>query len=219
VLSGDAVPDSGSVSMNGRALSAWARRDLARARAVLPQDSALGFAFTALEVVLMGRSPHVTWSETPADYEIAGRALELVEAAHRAERIYPTLSGGERQRVQLARVLAQVWEHSDVEHRYVLLDEPTSNLDLAHQFLTLDVAGRFAREGAGVLVILHDLNLAAHYADEVVLLEAGRLAAAGPPDSVLVPETIARVFGMSVRVDRHPATGGPLVIPLPTARS
>jgi iron complex transport system ATP-binding protein len=214
-LAGDVAPSAGSVSLGGRPISDWPRDELARVRAVLPQDSSLSFPFTALEVAAMGRMPHARGGESPRDAAIARDALELVEADHLAARLYPTLSGGERQRVQLARVLAQVWEPHASGARYLLLDEPTSSLDLAHQYLTLATARRFADEGAGVLVVLHDLNLAARYADRVAMMKAGAVVAAGPPDEVLTTERILDTFGMRVLVVPHPDTGGPLVIPRP----
>jgi iron complex transport system ATP-binding protein len=171
-------------------------------------------------VALMGRLPHLKGAESARDYEIAHAALEAVEAEHLAERLYTTLSGGEKQRVQLARVLAQIWEarHDETDTdgaRFLLLDEPTSNLDLAHQHSTLGVARRFAREGVGVLVILHDLNLAAQYADRILMLNDGRIAHAGSPREVLTRDAIHEVFGVEAIVTRHPSADCPLVVPVP----
>jgi iron complex transport system ATP-binding protein len=214
VISGERTPSAGEVWLEGRRLAEWPRIERARTRAVLPQDSTLAFAFTALEVVLIGRTPHVRGAEQPADLAIARAALEAAGAADLEARLYPTLSGGERQRVQLARVLAQIWEAPPAGARYLLLDEPTSSLDLAHQHDTLALARRFAAEGAGVVAILHDLNLAAQYADRIVVLRNGRLIAAGSAGEVLTPEVILEVFGMPVIVGLHPHLDCPLVIPL-----
>jgi len=218
VLCGDAEPGDGAVWMNGRPLAAWSLIERARVRAVLPQDSTLNFPFTAFEVVLMGRTPHVRGAESAHDYEIARAALAATEAGHLTERLYPTLSGGERQRVQLARVLAQIWEPPADGARYLLLDEPTSNLDLAHQHSTLAIARRFARAGVGVLVIVHDLNLAAQYADRILMLKDGRVVAAGPPAEVLTQAAIRATFDMPVLITRHPALDCPLVVPTPEQR-
>lgn len=216
LLSGDARPERGSVTLQNKPLSQWHKRDLARSRAVLPQTSLLGFGFSALEVVLMGRSPHIQGIERPADYAIARAALAAARVEHLAERSYLTLSGGEQQRVQLARVLAQIWE--DTGARYLLLDEPTNNLDLAHQHVTLAIAADFARHGVGVIAILHDLNLAAQYADHVLVMSAGRALAYGRPNTVFTPALIREAFDMAVTILPHPSLDCPLVIAEPQAR-
>jgi iron complex transport system ATP-binding protein len=213
-LCGDTPLSGGEVLMSGRSLADWSLMERAQARAVMPQDSTLNFPFTVFEVVLMGRTPHLRGAEGARDYEIARAALEAVDARHLEERLYPTLSGGERQRVQLARVLAQIWEKT-TEDRYLLLDEPTSNLDLAHQHSTLAVARRFAYEGLGVLVILHDLNVAAQYADRVLMLNQGRLVNYGTPVEVFTREIIYETFALHVMVTKHPSMECPLIIPTP----
>jgi len=180
---------------------------------VLPQASNLAFGFTAFEVVLMGRSPHFRGSESREDHAIALEAMRLTQIDHLAGRVYTTLSGGERQRVQLARVLAQIWQgHSP---RYLLLDEPTNNLDLAHQHITLRIARQFAACGVGVLAILHDLNLAAQVAERILVLKAGRMYASGTPSEVLTPQVVEAAFNLPVLVQPHPCFNCPLVIPLP----
>ena len=199
LLAGDEAPSSGEVQLAGRPLAAWAPRDLARARAVLPQQSALAFAFTALEVALMGRAPHDAGGDGPEDLAAARRALAIVGLEGFEERLYPTLSGGERQRVQLARVIAQIGLGGRGE-RYLLLDEPTSSLDLAHQHGALRIARRMAREGAGVIVVLHDLNLAAEYADRIGVLSRGALLSSGSPRDVLTRETLREAFHIEARI-------------------
>lgn len=215
-LSGEWQPSRGTVTLNDKPLTQWPLADLARMRAVLPQDSTLNFPFTVLEVALLGRTPHLRGRERPHDLTVARAALEAAEASHLATRLYPTLSGGERQRVQLARVLAQVWDApQDGAARYLLLDEPTSNLDLAHQHQTLAIARRFAAQGVGVFIILHDLNLAAQYADRLLLLKAGRVVVTGSPVEVLQAELLREVFQLPVIVTHHPQLIAPLVLPLP----
>jgi iron complex transport system ATP-binding protein len=211
-LSGELASSDGDVWLCNRPLRAWPLREQARMRAVLPQQSTLTFAFTVREVVLLGRAPHSQGIDGPHDQAIAAAALAAVDADHLAERWYTTLSGGERQRVQLARVLAQIWEPLADRPRFLLLDEPTSSLDIAHQHATLAIAQRWARQGVGVLAVLHDLNLAAQYADRLAVLRAGRKVADGSPNDVLTPALIADVFGMPVQVLRHPTMGCPLVV-------
>jgi iron complex transport system ATP-binding protein len=185
---------------------------------VLPQESHLAFAFPVRDVVLMGRFPHVNGSETPRDVEICDSALARVEAGHLADRLYPTLSSGEKQRVQLARVLAQIWEPPPVGLRYLLLDEPTAGLDLAHQHDALHAARDWARGGAVVLAVLHDLNLAMTYADDVWVLDHGRLAAAGPIEETLTVALIAHVFNVAAEFLPRPGEARPVILTRPLAK-
>ncbi|EXJ16452.1 hemin ABC transporter ATP binding protein [Imhoffiella purpurea] len=211
-LSGELRPDAGEIRLNGVPLAAWSSGDCARRRAILPQQSPLNFPFTALEVAAMGRIPH--GGPGPGDTRIAAAALAAAEAEHLAERRYTTLSGGERQRVHLARILAQLWSPlPNDEPRYLLLDEPTASLDLAHQHATLALARRWTDRNIGVLVVLHDLNLAAQYGDRIALMKQGRLLALDRPRAVLEPPLIEQAFGLPVSVIPHPEMGCPLVIP------
>lgn len=213
-LSGELRCAAGDVLLEGRSLHRWPHLERARRLGVLPQESSLGFGFTALEVALLGRSPHARRGAGGADLDAAVAALEATDARHLASRSYTTLSGGERQRVQLARVLAQLSEVPEVGSRYLLLDEPTASLDLAHQHLVLEAARRFAREGGGVLAVLHDLNLAARHADRIAVLAQGKLVEVGTPAEVLRPELIASTFGLAVEVVEWPQVPGPWVIPV-----
>jgi iron complex transport system ATP-binding protein len=214
-LSGEEPPDEGEVEMLGRPMKSFSARELARTRAVLSQSSSLDFGFTVFEVALMGRLPHVQLKESPRDLEIVTAALEAAGVAHLSERIYTTLSGGERQRVQLARVMAQLGDprgKEDLPPRLLMLDEPTSNLDVAHQHAALALAREQARTGAAVLAVLHDLNLAGQYADRLALLRDGHLVACGPPAEVLTFDNIWRVFEVNTMVVPHPTLPVPLVV-------
>jgi iron complex transport system ATP-binding protein len=214
-MCGDVKILSGEIALENRDLKDWDYHELARKRAVLSQHSELNFPFTAREVALLGRNPHIRGNETKKDFEIVNRALELVEAGHLAEQSFPTLSGGERQRVHLARVLAQIWEKPKNPKRYLFLDEPTASLDLAHQHLTLQTVRQFADEGTAVLVVLHDLNLAAQYADKVLILQNGRTVAFDTPKNIFVSETIRDVFGVDVYITRHAKNYDlPLIVPI-----
>ncbi len=215
LLTGDWKPSAGSVSVMGRPLESWSRQELARRRAVLLQSSHLSFAFSVSEVVLMGRIPHNHGTESARDYDIAEQALAYVGMSRFADRLYQTLSGGEQQRVHLARVLAQIWEPPAAGERYLLLDEPTSSLDLLYQQQVLNVARQFARAGTAVLVILHDLNLAAQYADRILMLKAGQARYVGVPQQVLTSHHIQEVYDTPVAVIAHPHSNTLLVTPLP----
>ncbi|MDD0972532.1 heme ABC transporter ATP-binding protein [Pseudomonas fontis] len=207
-LCGELAVSEGSVSLEGRALADWPGQDRAKRLAVLPQSSSLNFAFSVNEVVGMGRLPYATGRVR--DAEIVAEALRAADALHLAGRSYLALSGGERQRVHLARVLAQLWPGA--EGQTLLLDEPTSMLDPLHQHTILQAVRDFAERGAAVMVILHDLNLAARYCDQLLLLQEGLPHAYGPPAEVLTAEALAAVYGLEVLIQQHPERGHPLII-------
>lgn len=207
-LCGELSPAQGQVYLDQRRLADWQGSERARRLAVLPQTSTLSFAFRVEDVVAMGRLPHA--SGRLRDAQIVMQALQAADAVHLAGRSYLALSGGERQRVHLARVLAQLWPGG--EGQILLLDEPTSMLDPLHQHTTLQATRAFAEQGAAVMVILHDLNLAARYCDRLLLLDRGRPHALGSPDEVLRIAPLQAVFGLEVLVQRHPERGHPLIV-------
>lgn len=207
-LCGELAASAGEVSLDGKPLHDWARSQRAQRLAVLPQVSTLDFAFRVEDVVGMGRLPYQRGRVR--DDEIIAAALAAADAGHLSGRSYLALSGGERQRVHLARVLAQLWPGQ--AGQTLLLDEPTSMLDPLHQHTTLQAVREFADRGAAVLVILHDLNLAARYCNRILLLENGRPVALDTPQQVLRPDTLQAVFGLEVLVQPHPERGHPLII-------
>ena len=211
ILSGEMLPDGGTVRYNDREAAQYQPRDLARLRAVLPQSSVLSFPFTALEIVRMGAVAQGSTSPV----EQARRALARVGMTGFEGRSYPLLSGGEQQRVQFARALAQVPHAVDkaAGPRALLLDEPTSSLDIGHQISVLEVARDFARAGGVVLAILHDLNLAAEFADHLVVMSHGRIVAEGPSAETIRDHTIADVYGIAGAVGRVPQAHIPYVLP------
>ena len=197
-------PGAGRVELDGRPLTDFSRRELARQIAYVPQESGVPFPFTAGQLVLLGRTPHLGLLAfaSRADDPAAEAALRRLGLEALADRSVLELSGGERQLVQLARALAQ-----DAE--VLLLDEPTAHLDLGHRALVLGVLRALAREGRAVLVVSHDLS-AAGYANRVALLAEGRILAAGAPSEVLRPDRLRAAFGVEVQVFATPA--GPVVI-------
>ncbi len=206
LLTGDLEPDAGEVRLAGRPLGRWRPKDAARERAVLSQQVILQFAFTVTQVVGMGRAPYrAIDTPTEAAHAIA-EALEATELTHLAARVYPTLSGGERRRADLARVLVQ-------RTPVLLLDEPTATLDVRHRELVLAVAQELARSGCAVVAVLHDLNLAAAYADRITVLAEGRLRADAAPRDALDPELLSDVYRHRMVVVDDPVHGGPLVVP------
>lgn len=200
---------SGKVGANGDDLLSLPAIKRARYLAVVPQAVSLPPAFTAWETVLLGRTPYLNFlgQISEKDEQIARLALQKVDALELAERRVGELSGGEQQRVLLARALAQ-------STPVLLLDEPTAHLDLQHQVSLMETVRSLAHtDNLAVLVALHDLNLAAHYADRVVLLVAGEVKAAGTPRQVLTPELISTAYHLPVRVVPHPFADVPLVLP------
>lgn len=200
------VPDQPAVAMNGRSLEQLSGLDQARQRAILTQKPSLNFDLLVAEVVAMGAYPFPELTQTDKD-EFARRALDLAGAQYLAERRYAGLSGGEQQRVQFARVLLQLLAACSRSSGpcYLLLDEPTSSLDPQASQIVLRAAHRISREASvGVLVVLHDINLATLWADSIVLLHEGKVLACGAPSSVVQPDLIERVYGMKVHVMPHP---------------
>ncbi|MFT4288870.1 heme ABC transporter ATP-binding protein [Nocardioides sp.] len=204
VLAGDLAPSRGEATLDGVDLAAWKYLALARHRAVLTQEHRLAFGFRAGEVVAMGRAP---WARTPReddDETVVADALRRTEIEQLRDRVFPTLSGGEKARVSFARILAQ-------ETPLVLLDEPTAALDLRHQDQVLAQARRLASAGHAVVTVIHDLSVAAAYADRICVLADGTVAADGTPEEVLRPELIGRVYEHPVDVLHH--QGRLLVVP------
>ncbi|MEU9284335.1 ABC transporter ATP-binding protein [Streptomyces sp. NPDC048275] len=199
LLCGVLAPASGVVTLDGRPLAELRRKDIARRVAVVEQQADTQVELSVAEVVRLGRVPHRrAWiPPTPADEDAVRSALDRTGLADRPDQPWHTLSGGERQRVQIARALAQ-------EPRELLLDEPTNHLDLQHQLDVLDLVSALPVTS---VVALHDLNLAAMYCDQVVVLGRGRVVAAGTPGDVLTEELIAEVYGVRVAVS-HPAGDG-----------
>lgn len=203
VLAGERQPDEGEVWLEAVSLRHAPQRELAQRRAVLLQNTVLDFAFTAEEVVELGRLPH---SGTPRQFDdgtAVAAACRLTGIDAFRNRSYQTLSGGEKQRVQFARAIAQIWRRpgeAETGPRYLLLDEPTSALDLRHQRAVLDVARRLADDGVGVLAAIHDLNLASAYADDVILLRDGRVLASGPADEIMTGDKLGACFDVKIEI-------------------
>jgi iron complex transport system ATP-binding protein len=207
VVAGDQRMSAGTVEIAGRNLTDWTVRDLARRRAVLLQQNGVFFPFTVQQVVEMGRAPWLGTALDRDDGEAVAWALDLADVTRFAPRQLPSLSGGERARAGLARALAQ-------RTGVLLLDEPTAALDISHQEDVLTVARQRARDGDAVLVVLHDLSLAAAYADRVTLLHRGRVVADGTPDEVLTASQLSAVYDHPIEVLRHPHTGTAIVVPV-----
>lgn len=203
LLLGVLRPSSGRVKFCGRDTATWSRREIARRIGVVTQLEEIPFPITVLELVTMGRYPHLgPWRSASADDRAAiTRAMERCEVEHLAGRPMATLSGGERQRARLARALAQ-------EPATFVLDEPTASLDIAHEMTIFELLGALAsRDGASVVIVTHHVNLAARYADRLMLLDAGQVVAEGRPADVLTRETIELAYRWPINVFPHPGPG------------
>ncbi|HNI35230.1 MAG TPA: heme ABC transporter ATP-binding protein [Microthrixaceae bacterium] len=205
-LSGDIDALPGTVTVNGTSVADWTSLELALRRGVLPQRSDVSFPFTVEQVVRMGREPWRNTEAEDADDVIVAWATESTDVVALMGREFPSLSGGEQARAALARVLAQ-------QPGLLLLDEPTASLDIAHQEQVLGIARTRAEAGDAVVVVLHDLGLAAAHADRVVVVSGGVVVADGPPADVMTDALLSAVYGCAIEVLRHPRTGALMVLP------
>ncbi len=211
VLSGISKTGKQGLNILGRPLTGYSRKSLARTIAFVPQFVPFDFHFSVTEVVLFGRSPHLGMMglEQKEDLEIAKQAMAFTEVDHLAHRRIDQLSGGERQRVFIARAICQ-------QPRIMLLDEPTASLDLAHQIRVMDLMERLKEEKKiTVVMVSHDVNLAAMFADNLLLLKEGRIVELGPPREVLTYSTLEKAYGCTLLVDENPLGGSPRITPVP----
>ena len=214
VINGILKPKVGTVFLSNRNIFEMGEKERAKILASVPQDTYVNFDFTVWDIVMMGRFPYLNrfqW-EREEDEKVVEYCMKLTNVLHLSERSIREISGGERQRVIIARALAQ-------EPKVLLLDEPTSNLDISYQIEIMDLLRRLSRE-KGIIIIcaIHNLNLAARYCDRVVLLNKGRIVAMGPPEKVLTKDNIKRVYGIDVWISRHPITGTLYIVPLKPVR-
>lgn len=206
-LTGLRHPDKGDVLLGGRSIARLDRRERARLIGLLPQRPDIHWDVEVQALVALGRLPHQgRWGAGPADVAAVSAAMAATDCAHLAQRNVMRLSGGEQGRVLLARVLAG-------EPQWLLADEPLASLDPGHQLDVLDRLKQCASNGAGVVVVLHDLTLAARIADDVLVLKQGRIIASGPRAGVLTPDVLAEAYGVEVHIGES-ATGEPMVVPL-----
>lgn len=203
-INGVLQPDSGTVWVDEEPITTLSARSLSRQVATVPQDTHVGFAFTAEQIVEMGRTPHRSRLDWSDDSDPVDRALERTDTTQLADRQVGELSGGERQRVLLARALAQ-------EPDALLLDEPTASLDINHQINVLELATGLVTDGRAALAAIHDLDLAAQFCDRLLLLHDGSVRARGPPETVLRDEQLDTAFETTTAVSQDPVTGAPRV--------
>ncbi|WP_235735811.1 heme ABC transporter ATP-binding protein [Nocardioides alcanivorans] len=205
VLAGDHTPTNGDVRLRGESLRSFSSQHAARERGVLMQKQTLSFGFVVRDVVMMGRAPWHRSPQSDLDEAIVDEAIKRADVGHLTSRHFPTLSGGEQGRTAFARLLAQ-------DTPVLMLDEPTAALDIHHQEQVLSVVREAADAGAAVVVVLHDLSLAAAYADQVCVLARGEVRALGRPDDVLTSDLLSEVYSHPVQVLRH--EGQLVVVPV-----
>ncbi len=206
ILSGEISCRHGQVDYNGQRIQDLSSRQLAEVRAVMPQHSSVNFPFTAKEVVELG----LVSARTKHPKLLIQEVMEATNTSHLENQLFNQLSGGEKQRIQLARVLVQIWEHQPFP-RYLLLDEPTSSLDIAQQHAVLKILDRLKSRNIGILIILHELNLAAQYADRVLLLKDGLIARCGSVQEVMEEKLLQKVFDYPIQLVRNPTDGRVIV--------
>lgn len=208
LIAGDIPLSDGKLLLDGKSRGQWQARPLARKLAYLPQLSLLNFPYTVEEVVALGRMPHDTG--LAIDEEIFDQVMAATDITGLRGRLYTRLSGGEKQRVQLARVFAQIWDAG--VGGLLLLDEPTTALDLSHQQLVATAVRQLAQTGCAVALAIHDLNLVAGLADTIAVLDKGRIAACGSPREIFTEDLFRDVFSIDVLISQHPGRDQLLVI-------
>jgi iron complex transport system ATP-binding protein len=212
LLSGEINNFDGQLRYNGSDIKNLTKLALAASRAVLSQQTELGFPMTVEEVVMLGRNPHFEFNPSKKDIEIVKEVMALLDLNSFTHRNYQTLSGGEKQRVHYARVLAQIWESPKGEQRYLFLDEPLNNLDIYYQELFLSIAVSLLNETTTLIGVVHDINIALRYADQLCLLKEGALIKNGAPEKIVDAILIKEVFNIDTLIIKHPLTGKPVVL-------
>jgi iron complex transport system ATP-binding protein len=212
LLSGELENYDGRIMYNNSDIKTYTKQGLAATRAVLSQQTELSFPMTVEEVVMLGRNPHFEFNPTRKDTDKVQEVIALLDLTSFIHRNYQTLSGGEKQRVHYARVLAQIWDQPKGEHRYLFLDEPLNNLDLYYQQSFLSIAISLLNETTTLIGVVHDINIAMRYADELFFLKEGELIKNGAPEKIVDAILIKEVFNVDTQIITHPSSRKPIVI-------
>lgn len=212
ILSAEIEAYQGNILYEGKDVKKITKQNLSQYRAVLSQHTELSFPMRVDEVVMLGRHPHFEISPSKKDNQIVQDALDLLSLQNLAGRNYQTLSGGEKQRVQYARVLTQIWETPQQGLRYLFLDEPLNNLDVYYQQQFLSIAQSFMNDATILIGVVHDINIAIRFAQQLYFFVNGKIVAQGVPENIVQPALLKKVFDIDTNIMNHPQTGKPIII-------
>ena len=212
MLSGECQETTGKILFKDKETKDWDMTDLACNRAVLSQSNHLSFPFTVLDIIKMGRYPLRNFTNKKRDDEICKTVLEILDLNDYMEQNYMTLSGGEKQRVQLARVLSQIWSEDDYNGKVLILDEPTSFLDINHQLILFDLLSSLNKKGLTIIMVLHDLNHAIQYSNKIVILKNGFLAGSGLTGELMNPDLLKDVFEVNIKIVKGEGMAKPILL-------
>ncbi len=212
VLTGEHEHQQGTISINNKNMRHYKRDELARTRSVVNQHTEVSFPFSLRNIIAMGRHPHR--SNQDVDNQVIDEAMRMAEVREFTDRIFNTLSGGEQQRGQMARAIAQILPIGSDSKRYILLDEPISNMDLSHQHGTLNYLKKLTEQQVGVLIVIHDLNLASLYADRIAVMHKAKLKLVGTPSEIITTELLENVFRLKADISVHPKYECPMISPI-----
>jgi iron complex transport system ATP-binding protein len=204
------VKSEQKILFKNKNISDWDVRELSKHKAKFSQHNSNDIPLEVKDVIMMGRYPYFDAQPKQEDHEAMNNMMYETDVFHLKQREYNTLSGGEKQRVHLSRVMAQL--QNDIAHKLLFLDEPLNNLDVKHQYKALEIIKKFTKKTNSAVVVLHDLNLAAQYADKILLMESGKTAAFGTPEEVFTAENISHAYNFPCTICAHPITRNPMII-------
>ncbi|MCS3532243.1 heme ABC transporter ATP-binding protein [Chryseobacterium sp. JUb7] len=204
------VKSKQKILFKDKTLNDWEIRELSKHKAKFSQHNSNDITLEVKDVVMMGRYPYFDAQPRKEDFDAVNKRMHETEVFHLKDREYNTLSGGEKQRVHLSRVMVQL--ENEITHKLVFLDEPLNNLDVKHQYKALEIIKNFTENTNSAIVVLHDLNLAAQFADKILLMKSGRVAAYGTPDEVFTAENISQAYNFPCTICPHPITNNPMII-------
>lgn len=210
VLANEIKQGKQEILLKDKPIADWEVRELSQHKSKFSQHNSNEIPLDVKDVVMMGRYPYFDSQPRQEDFEAMNKMMYETDVYHLKDREYNTLSGGEKQRVHLSRVMAQL--ENEIAHKVVFLDEPLNNLDIKHQYKALEIIKNFTKKANSAIVVLHDLNLAAQFADKILLMKSGKVSAYGTPQEVFTAETISQAYNFPCTICGHPITNNPMII-------